>query len=48
MASIQEREVSPDKAQTGLSHCHDEEALGARQSIQRAQPNKEAKSNQQG
>jgi hypothetical protein len=35
-------EVAPTKTQGRESHCHNEEALGARQSIKRAPPNKEA------
>jgi hypothetical protein len=48
MNPIQEREGGPDQAQNGYSHCHDEGTMGARQSIQRMPPTKEAKRNQQG
>jgi hypothetical protein len=46
--SIQEKEGSPDQAQSGQPHCNDEEALGARQNIQRAPQTKEAEGNKQG
>jgi hypothetical protein len=44
---VQEEKVAPTKPKAE-SHCHDKEALGARQSIKRAPPNKEAEGNQQG